>query len=86
VFPATHFTVSLMTFGRPEVLLTTDSITLALAVVQVFALLWPEFDPGPVRIGFVVCRVSLGQVIVRILSIFTCHCHSTSLTPYNIGN
>ena len=29
MIPATHFAVSLMTCGRPEVLLTTGSITLA---------------------------------------------------------
>ena len=30
----------------------------------------PEFDPGPVRVTFVVDKVTLGQVFLRILWVF----------------
>jgi hypothetical protein len=37
----------------------------------------PGFDPGSVRVGFVVDKVALGQVFLPSTSVFPCQIHST---------
>jgi hypothetical protein len=37
----------------------------------------PGFNPGSVHVGFMVDKVALGQVFLRVLRVFPCQFHST---------
>jgi hypothetical protein len=39
----------------------------------------PGFDPGSVHVGFVVDKVTLGQVFPPSASVFSCQFHSTGV-------
>jgi len=38
----------------------------------------PRFDPRPIRVGFLVDKVALGQVFLPVREFPPCHCRSTS--------
>ena len=59
--------------------------SLALTVISRPAPRRPGFDRRPVRVGFVVDRVAMGQVLSRLTSVFSCQLHSNN-SPYPFSN
>jgi hypothetical protein len=51
--------------------------------------LWrPEFAPGSIHVGFVVAKVALGQVFLRVIRFFSFNIsfHRHSSNSYHLGN
>lgn len=72
------------TFNSSAVVLIWPIFGLAMAQAfsHSFLLQRPRFNPMSVHVGFVLDKVAMGQVLFRVVAVFSCWCYSSS-APYS---